>query len=83
VGAALGLLFRISRRAAFQLLIAAAALNVLDWATEAAGLHGNWMVVRFVLGLALGAAAALLISSSVPEKPAQAATISCLNARSG
>lgn len=65
LGAAVGLVLQASRRVAFQLLIAAAALNILDWLTEAAGLHGNWMSVRFLLGLVLGAAGALLISSSV------------------
>ncbi len=64
LGAAAGLLFRTSRRIALRLLIAAAALNLLDGATELAGLHGNWLVVRFVLGLAMGAAAALVVSSS-------------------
>ncbi len=64
LGAAAGLLFRTSRRIALRFLIAAAALNLLDAATELAGLHGNWLAVRFVLGLALGAAAALVISSS-------------------
>jgi uncharacterized membrane protein len=63
LGATLGLLLRTSRRTALQLLIAAAALNLLDAASESFGLHGNWLDVRFVLGLALGAAAALLISS--------------------
>jgi hypothetical protein len=51
-----------------RLFIAAAGLNALDVVTEMARLHGNWMGARFVLGLALGTAAALLIaSSSVPE----------------
>jgi len=65
-GAAVGLLLRTSRTLALRLLIAAAAVNILDAAAELAGLHGNWMGVRFVLGLTLGAAAALLISSSMP-----------------
>jgi uncharacterized membrane protein len=65
LGAALGLLFRASRRMALRLLIAAAALNLFDAMTELAGLHGNWLVIRFAFGLLLGAAAALLISSSV------------------
>lgn len=64
LGAVVGLLLQTSRRIAFQLLIAAAALNILDWLTEAVGLHGNWMTVRFVLGLALGVAGGLLVSSS-------------------
>jgi uncharacterized membrane protein len=76
LGAAVGLLFRAPRRIAIQLLIAAAALNLIDGLAELAGLHGNWITVRFVLGLALGAAGALLISSSVPGTPTRAATIS-------
>lgn len=65
LGAAAGLLFRTSRRIALRLLIAAAALNLFDAMTELAGLHGNWLAIRFVFGLLLGAAATLLISSSV------------------
>lgn len=76
LGAATGLLFRTSQRIALQLLFAAAALNFADWLTEAAGLHGNWMMVRFVLGLALGTAAALMISSSPIPEPARNAEIS-------
>lgn len=72
LGAAIGLLLRTSHRAALQLLIAAAALNLLEGLTELAGLHGNWMLVRFILGLALGAAGALLVSSSLPVVPARA-----------
>jgi uncharacterized membrane protein len=67
LGAAIGMLFRTSRRIALQLLIAAAALTAADWLTEAAGMHGNWMTMRFVLGLALGTAGALLISSSIAQ----------------
>ena len=65
LGAAVGLLFRTSRRIALRLLIAAAAVNLLDTMTELAGLHGNWLAIRFVFGLLLGGTAALLISSSV------------------
>ncbi len=64
LGAAVGLLFRTSRRIALRLLIAAAALNLFDAMTEVAGLHGNCLVIRFVFGLLLGGTAALLISSS-------------------
>ena len=67
LGAAIGLLLRTSRSLALRLLFAAAALNALDAATELAGLHGNWMPLRFVLGALLGSAAALLISSSLTE----------------
>ena len=68
LGAAAGLLFGTSRRIAFRLLIVAAALNLLDVVTEFAALHGNWVAIRFVLGLVLGAAAALMISSSMAAK---------------
>lgn len=64
-GAALGLLLRTSRRTALQLLIAAAALNLLDVISESFGLHTNWLNVRFAPGLALGAAAAILVSVGV------------------
>jgi uncharacterized membrane protein len=67
LGAAVGLLFRMSRRIALRLLIVASAVNLLDSASELAGLHGNWLAVRLALGLVLGASAALLISSSVAE----------------
>lgn len=65
LGAAIGLLLRTSRRIALNLLVLAAALNLLDAITEFAGLHGNWLSLRLALGLALGAAGALLISSSL------------------
>jgi uncharacterized membrane protein len=65
LGAAIGLLFRTSRRLALQLLSIAATLNLLDVATEFARMHGNWMGVRFALGVALGAAGGLVISSAM------------------
>jgi len=67
VGAALGLLFRTARSFALRLLLAVAVLNFFDVASEFAGLHGNWLGVRFGLGLALGASAALLILSSTTD----------------
>jgi uncharacterized membrane protein len=76
LGAAIGLLLRTSRSIALRLLIVTASLNLLDGLTELVGPHGNWMKVRFVLGLALGVAGALLILSSLPQTPARAATIS-------
>jgi len=74
IGAAIGLLLRTSRQIALRVLIAAAAINGLDAATELSGLHGNWMIVRLVLGLVLGVAGALLIASAMPENlpPAEA-----------
>jgi len=64
VGAAFGFLLRTSRTIALRLFVAAIAINALDAASELAGLHGNWMAVRFWLGVLLGATAALLIASS-------------------
>jgi uncharacterized membrane protein len=75
-GAVFGLLMRTSQRLAFRLFVAAGALNLFDVLAEVAGLHGNWMIVRFVLGLALGAAGALLISSSIPATSTRTAAIS-------
>jgi len=46
-------------------------MNVADGLVEFMGLHGNWMLARFVLGIALGAAAAMLVAAS-SERPAQA-----------
>ena len=70
LGAALGLLTRISRSMAWRLFIAAIAVNAIDWLAELAGLHGNWMLMRFALGLALGATGALLVmSSNAGQKP--------------
>ena len=71
LGAALGLLLRTSRTLALRFLIATAALNLLDGASELAGWHGNWLGVRFALGLALGAAAAMTISAAVPVQERQ------------
>jgi uncharacterized membrane protein len=65
LGATLGLLFRTARTIALRLLLFAAALNLLDAATELAGLHGNWLAVRFVLGLILGAAAGQVVRSAM------------------
>ena len=59
---------RTSRRIALRLLIAAVALNLLDVVTEFAGLHGNWLAIRFALGIALGAAAGLLILSAITAR---------------
>ena len=68
LGATAGLLLRSSRVMAVRLLMAAAALNLLDAASELAGLHGNWLGVRCALGFLMGAAGALLVSSSAPNR---------------
>ena len=73
VGAAIGLLIRIQRRVAMQLLFLAVFANAADWFAEITGLHGNWIHVRFVLGIALGTAAAMLVAASTSHaRPAPA-----------
>jgi len=69
LGAAVGLLLQTSRRIAVRWLMIAAAINTLDAMSELAGLHGNWMLVRFAFGMMLGAAGAMLIASSVARVP--------------
>jgi len=64
LGAALGLLFWTSRPVALRLLSVAAAINLLEATSELAGLHPNWLGLRFALGFVLGASGGLLISSS-------------------
>ena len=64
LGAALGLLLRSSRRSAWPAVVVAATLNMMDVATELARLHGNWLGVRFALGVLLGGATAVLAASS-------------------
>jgi len=67
LGAAAGLLPLVPRAIALRWLIAAVALNLADWAAELTGLHGNWMFARFALGIALGAAAAMLVATSIAK----------------
>jgi uncharacterized membrane protein len=73
LGAAVGLLLRVPRRIAMQFLIVAVAANAVDWVAEIVGLHGNWMIVRFALGVVSGTAATMLIAAS-SERPTQAKT---------
>lgn len=74
LGAAAGLLRRVPRQYACRLLITAAILNLVDGSGELAGLLGNWMFVRFMLGLALGAAAAMFVAASVGHLESNANT---------
>ena len=67
LGAAAGMLLRLPRQLAWKLFLAALAVNSIDWLAEFAGLHGNWMIARFVLGVTLGATAAMLVIASVNE----------------
>lgn len=73
LGAAAGAWFGWQRRAAVRFLAVAAAVNGLDVVTEAAGLHGNWMDVRFIFGLALGAGmAAVVVAAGALGSPSLA-----------
>ena len=76
LGAALGMLVRVRRELAWRLLLGAATINFIDWLVELAGLHGNWMLARFALGLTLGAAAAMLVAENMEHVkiPTQART---------
>lgn len=62
LGAAFGLLLRIKTGIAQRIFLAALAVSAIDWLAEAAGLHGNWMLARLVLGCFLGAAGAMLVN---------------------
>ena len=64
LGAAAGAWFRWQRRLAVWFLGAAAVVNGLDVVTEMAGLHGNWMDVRFMFGLALGIGMAAVVTAA-------------------
>jgi uncharacterized membrane protein len=73
LGAAAGLLVRVSRNVAWRGLIVTVTINTIDWVVELAGLHGNWTFARFALGIALGMAAAMTVSAANRESPAATA----------
>lgn len=55
LGAAVGAWVQADRKLLLRVLAVVIAANLMDFATEMAGLHGNWPLVRFALGGALGA----------------------------
>ncbi len=65
-GAAAGAWIRLSHARALRFLAIAAVVNALDVLAGIAGLHGNWLGIRFALGAGLGAATACLLVSAVP-----------------
>jgi uncharacterized membrane protein len=65
-GATVGALVSTQRRTALTALLAAGLLNAADVLTELAGLHGNLMPARFLLGFALGAAICAVLAA--PDK---------------
>jgi uncharacterized membrane protein len=64
LGAAAGAWLGWRWRAAVRFLAVAAMVNGLDVVTELAGLHGNWMDVRFMFGLALGVGMAAVVAAA-------------------
>jgi uncharacterized membrane protein len=68
LGTAAGLLLRLPGQLAWRFLLAALAANLIDWTAELAGLHGNWMLARFVLGFTLGMAGAMMVASFYFER---------------
>ena len=70
LGAAVGAFFGASQRAVLAAFAAAVVLNLAEWLTELAQLHGVWMAPRFVLGAALGAALGALVAGSAGVSPA-------------
>jgi len=72
LGAAVGAWMRWPRRVAVRFLAVAAVINGLDVATEMAGLHGNWMDLRFVFGVVLGVGMAAVVAASSLGSPSLA-----------
>lgn len=64
LGAAVGAWIPAPRRVLLSGLVLFAALNLADVLTEVAALHGDWLGVRFTLGLVLGAAASGLVAEA-------------------
>ncbi len=67
LGASIGLLTDIPRYVAWRLFLVAASINAIDGLSELSGLHSNWMFVRFLLGITLGATAGMLIIASIDK----------------
>ena len=65
LGAAVGAWIPAPRRVLLSGLALFAALNLADVLTEAAALHGNWKLTRFLLGALLGLAAGSLVANSM------------------
>lgn len=81
LGAAFGLVLRVSEQFARRCLLAAVALSLFDWLAELSGLHGNWMAVRFALGLALGMTGAMLVAANFYPRIACTNSVAPINTR--
>ncbi len=64
LGAIAGAVVSASRQTAVRFLAAALALNLAEYFTESAGLHGNWLLMRLALGGVLGAALGSLVANA-------------------
>ena len=76
LGAAAGLAMRVSRPTAVRWFATAVGVSALEWVSEVAGFHGNWMGVRLALGFAVGATAATLVTSARPAAWVESASAS-------
>jgi len=65
LGAAAGAWIPAPRRVLLAGLALFATLNLADVLTEASAWHGNWILMRFALGLLLGGAASGLIAEAL------------------
>jgi len=65
LGAAAGAWIPAPRRVLLAGLALFATLNLADVLTEASAWHGNWLGVRFALGLVLGGAASGLVAEAL------------------
>ncbi len=62
-GAALGAWTRVTPRTALAALLGASVLNLIDVLAEFAGVHGNLITSRFLLGVLLGASISAILTA--------------------
>jgi uncharacterized membrane protein len=76
-GVALGMLVRLGKGFAVRLLAAALLMNLLDVGSGVLHLHGNVPVIRFLLGMLLGAAAGSVLFFAPSEQVAEKVSNCC------
>lgn len=76
-GVALGMLVRLGKGFAVRLLAAALLMNLLDVGSGVLHLHGNVSVIRFLLGMLLGAAAGSVLFFAPSEQGAEKVSNCC------
>ena len=67
LGAVAGAAVSVSRHTAVRFLAAAVVLNLVEYFGESAGAHGNWPLMRLLLGGMLGATLGALVAASTPR----------------